>query len=169
MKKRTRKKLLQVIWFLIKFNLLAIPLYVLIFINFSYQPLQNLVAFLSYKFLQAFKIQANLNQSSLMVIRGTEIAFIEIDMDCTGWKSLYALFSLAIATPSIKWKKKFIFLIFALPSIFLFNIARIVITIYFSLIRPDLFGFVHDFFWQFGLIFAILASWVLWLRYEKRI
>lgn len=169
MKKKTRKKLLQVLWFLVEFNILAIPLYILLYLNFSYKPLQELVAFLSYKILQAIGIQASLKQASLIAVKDFKIAFVEIDMDCTGWKSMYALFALALATPSIEWKKKLIFLAFALPSLFFFNLARIVATVYLSLINPELFSFVHDFFWQFGLIFAILASWLLWLRVEKRI
>jgi exosortase/archaeosortase family protein len=169
MKKKTKKKLIQLLFFLIKFNLLAIPLYLLIYLDISYPPLQNLVAFLSQKLLSKIGIQSSLDQNTLIVAKEFKIAFVEISMDCTGWKSFYALFALAIATPGIKTKKKFLFIFFALPLLFFVNIGRIVTTIYLSLIEPESFAFVHNFLWQWGLILAILGVWVLWLRIEKRI
>ncbi|MEM5870130.1 MAG: archaeosortase/exosortase family protein [Candidatus Aenigmatarchaeota archaeon] len=169
MKKKTKKKLLQVLWFLVKLNLLAIPLYLLLYFNFSYQPLQDLVAFLSYKLLSALGVQASLNHSNLIATKGLKIAFVDVSMDCTGWKSLYALFALTIATPEIKLKKKSIFLAISLPSLFFINIARIVVTIYISLLEPEIFGFVHDILWSWGLVAAVLGIWLLWLKNEKRI
>jgi exosortase/archaeosortase family protein len=170
MKRKTKKKLLEVIWFLIKFNLLAIPLYILIFLNFSFQPLQNLVALLSYKALSVIGIQVSLNQSSLTVIKEYKINVIEISMDCTGWKSVYALFALTISTPAIEIGKKLRFLSISIPALLLFNILRIVTTIYLSLnLSPGYFGLIHDIFWQWGLIVAILIIWVSWLKLEKRI
>ncbi|MEM5766440.1 MAG: archaeosortase/exosortase family protein [Candidatus Aenigmatarchaeota archaeon] len=169
MNKKTKGKLLQVLWFLFKFNLLAVPLYILLYFNFSYRPLQDFVTFLSYKLLLTLGVKTSLDGQILKAVNNFNIYFIEMDMDCTGWKSLYTLFSLVMATPSIKLKKKLFFLIITLPSIFFFNIARIVLTIYISLIDPNFFELIHDFLWKFGLIFAVLASWALWLRYEKRI
>jgi exosortase/archaeosortase family protein len=169
MKKKTRKKLLQILFFLIKLNLLALPLYILIFLDFSYPPLQNFVAFLSYKLLSFFGIQASLNQSTLTAAMGFKIFFIDISMDCTGWKSLYTLFALTIATPGIKLKRKLIFLVLSLPSLFLFNILRIVATVYLSLLEPEVFAFVHDILWSWGLVVAILGFWAIWLKIEKRI
>jgi len=169
-KENTRKKLLGVIYFLVKFSLLAIPLYLLIFANFSMPALQNLVAYLSYSILNAFGIQTKLNQSSLTVVSGFKISVIEISMDCTGWKSAYALLALVIATPAIKIRKKFKFLLVSLPVLFLINILRIVSVIYLSLsLEPKYFGLVHDILWQWGLIIAVLSIWAIWLKYEKRI
>lgn len=166
---KNKKKLIQVLLFLVKLNLLAIPLYILIHLNFSYQPFQNLVAFLSYKILKYFGLEVSLNQNRLIAVRGFEVNFVDIDMDCTGWKSLYALFALTIATPGLNLKKKLKFLSISLPSIFFFNTFRIAICVYLSFLKPELFSFIHDFLWKFGLIAAILFSWILWLRYEKRI
>lgn len=165
-----RRRLVDALIFLIKFNLLAIPLYILLYLNFSYQPLQNLVAFLSYKTLKMLGIQVSLSGSLLTVVEGFKISLVEISMDCTGWKSLYALAALTIATPGFKTKRKAIFLILALPFVFFVNIFRIAITSYLSLVlEPVSFGLFHDIFWQWGLILAVLGVWVLWLKYEKRI
>jgi len=170
MKRKTKKKLVEVILFLVKFNLLAIPMYILIYLIFSFQPLQNLVAYLSYKLLQIIGAEAWLNQSSVILTEGFKIAIIEISMDCTGWKSAYALFALAIATPLIELRKKIKFLLVSLPTLFLLNILRIAVTAYLSLrLDPQYFAIFHDFLWQWGLIAAVLGMWAIWLKYEKRI
>lgn len=162
--------MIEALIFLVKFNLLAIPLYILLYLNFSYQPFQNLVAFLSYEFLSMIGIQASLSRSLLTIVSGFKITLVEISMDCTGWKSMYALTALAIATPGLKAGRKTKFLILALPILFFFNIARIVVSIYLSLVlEPALFGLVHDILWQWGLILAVLGIWVFWLKHEKRI
>jgi|YelNatPaOPRAMG01_1025707.scaffolds.fasta_scaffold10284_2 exosortase/archaeosortase family protein len=169
MKRKTKKKLIQILLFLVKFNLLAIPLYILIFLNFSLPPLQNFVALLSHKLLSAIGIQSSLDQHNLIAIKEFKVFFVEISMDCTGWKSLYTLFALTIATPEVKIKRKFLFLLVSIPFLFFVNIGRIVLTIYLSLIEPESFAFVHDFLWQWGLILTIIGTWALWLKLEKRI
>ncbi|MEM5853502.1 MAG: exosortase/archaeosortase family protein [Candidatus Aenigmatarchaeota archaeon] len=164
-----KDELLQILLFFVKLNLLAIPLYILLYINFSYEPLQHLVTFLSYKILRAVGFELAMDKTRLIFAKGFELNFVDIDMDCTGWKSLYALIALTLATPSMSWKKKSIFLSISLPSIFFFNIFRIVLCVYLSFLKPGLFYLIHDFLWKFGLITAVLASWAFWLKYEKRI
>jgi exosortase/archaeosortase family protein len=169
MKRKTKKKLIQVLIFLIKFNLLAIPFYILNFLDFSIPPLQYLVAFLSHKLLSTIGIQSSLNQNTLIAIKEFKMFFVEISMDCTGWKSFYALSALTLATPKIEIKRKLLFLFISIPSLFFVNIVRIVLTIYFSLIKPESFALIHDFLWQWGLILTIIGLWIVWLRFEKRI
>ncbi|MFH8108913.1 MAG: archaeosortase/exosortase family protein, partial [Candidatus Aenigmatarchaeota archaeon] len=105
-----KDELLQILLFFVKLNLLAIPLYILLYINFSYEPLQHLVTFLSYKILRAVGFELAMDKTRLIFAKGFELNFVDIDMDCTGWKSLYALIALTLATPSMSWKKKSIFL-----------------------------------------------------------
>jgi exosortase/archaeosortase family protein len=105
----------------------------------------------------------------LIAVREFNIAFVEISMDCTGWKSFYALFALAVATPGVRLKRKVLLISFGIPFLFLVNIARIAITLYLSLIEPKSFAFVHNFLWQWGLILAIVGVWGVWLKIEKRI
>jgi len=169
MKKKTREKLIEILIFLLKFNLLAIPLYLLIFLNFSYPPLQEFVATIAFHLLKFMNVEASLKSSTILAVKGLNVAFIDVSMDCTGWKSLYALFALTISTPKIKIKKKLVFLLFSLPCIFFFNIFRIAFTTYVYLMNPQSFEFVHNFFWQWGLILTILFSWVIFLKIEKMI
>ncbi len=156
--------------FLVKLNILATPLYILNQLNISFPQLQEAIAYLSTLFLKFIGIQASLKGYFINASFGLSSTIIEISFDCTGWKSAYALFALAIATPSISFRKKLKFLLISLPLLFLINIFRIVLTIYlFFILSPKYFGIIHDFLWQWGLIAIILCFWIFWLRHEKKI
>lgn len=171
-KKNLRKKLKTVAWFLIKFNLLAIPLYLAIYYNFSYPPLQKFLTFLSIPFIEFFGYKTSLVDSfdcNTPSISGFGFEKpVCISWDSTGWKSMYALAALAIATPVIAWKKKLKFLGIGLPLVFLINYLRIVTTILIALkFGWHYFDIVHNFLWREGLILAVVAIWYIWLRKEK--
>lgn len=171
-KENLRKKLKTIAWFLIKFNLLAIPLYLAIYYNFSYPPMQKFLTSLSIPFIEFFGYQ-----TSLMDFFGCNVPSIYgfgfeepvcISWDSTGWKSMYALVALVIATPVIAWKKKLKFLGIGLPLVFLINYLRIVTTILIALkFGWNYFDVIHTFLWREGLILAVVAIWYVWLRKEK--
>jgi len=167
MEKIKNKTLKTIAIFIIKFNLLAIPLWILIYLNFSLPGLQIFLASAIQNSLKIFGIETIRDGYFLGLMANSNIRTIEINMDCTGWKSAYALFALAIATP-VASNKKFKFLIIALPSIFLINFFRVLSTIFIAY----RFGFqhleiVHTILWREGLILAVVLIWYLWLRKEK--
>jgi exosortase/archaeosortase family protein len=160
-KLRANRLLMETIIFLVKFNLLAIPMYLLILTNFSFQPLQNLIAQISYKTIKFFGYDATL-ENNLIGLKDKE-HIIEISWDCTGWKSIYVLAALGIATP-VNFKKKIKFLIMALPAIFIINLVRIITT----LLLAANFGFEHIklidiLLWRILLIVSIILLWYFWL------
>jgi exosortase/archaeosortase family protein len=168
MKKKKEKTLKTVAWFLIKLNLLAIPLWVLVYLNFSLPFFQVFLTDILYGPLKFFGVDVVKNNFLLSFSVNNIIKTIEIDMACTGWKSMYFLFALVLATPIQNNKKKLKFLAFGLPFIFLINFFRVLSTILivhgFGLQYLDV---VHTILWREGLIFAVLLTWFLWLRKEK--
>jgi len=159
-----RKKLISILWFIVKFNLLAIPLYILIYLNFSLPSVQIFLTNMLTKTLQLMGYQVSSEGFLLTLLSNNEIMRIEISMDCTGWKSMYLLAALIFVTPS-KLKKKTKFLVFSLVFLFFVNFIRILTTILLSF----RFGFqyldiIHTFLWREGLIFVVIALWYLWLR-----
>jgi len=167
-----KKKFETIAWFLIKFNLLAIPLYLAMYFNFSYPPLQNFLTAASVPFIELFGYETSLiNSSNCNIPSIFGIGFEEpicISWDSTGWKSMYALAALAIATPVAAWKRKLKFLGIGLPLVFLINYLRIVTTILIALkFGWGYFDIVHTFLWREGLILAVVAIWYIWLRKEK--
>jgi exosortase/archaeosortase family protein len=160
------KKLIKVLFFLLKFNLLAIPLYVVLYFNFSFPPLQNFLAYLVFQALEILGYKASLNGYFLTVENFPEI--IEVSWDSTGWKSLYALAALVLATPLSNLRKKAKFLILALPTLFSINYVRILTTIIISIkFGFKYFEIIHTFLWREGLIFAVVAIWAFYLLRAK--
>lgn len=153
---KRRKLLLAIAWFLVKLNLLAIPLYILLAINFSFPEFQSFLASILGNALNLLGYPT--------VVEGYYIGMFEINMDCTAWKSMYLLAALAIATPAKK-DEKIKFLLISLPLLFALNFARILTTI----ILAFQYGFeylaiIHTFLWREGLIFAVIGFWYIWLR-----
>lgn len=159
-----RKKLKTVAWFLIKFNLLSIPLYLAMYFNFTFPPLQTFLAIAASYIIKLFDYPVT--QDDMFLTSSHQQ--IEISWDSTGWKSMYALAALIIATPIANWYKKIRFLFIGIPLVFLINYLRIVSTILISLkFGFQYFDIVHTLLWREGLILAVVGIWFIWLRTEK--
>lgn len=165
-----KKELKTVAWFLVKFNLLAIPLYTVLYLNLSFPLLQTFFATLSYNTIKIFGY--NVTQDGFWLTTFTEngVQKIEISWDSTGWKSMYALAALVIATPISNFFRKLRFIPIGILMIFLINYLRITSTILISLkFGFHYFDIVHLFLWREGLILAVVAIWYLWFRKERYI
>ena len=166
-RKKRIENLKKIGWFIIKSNLLAIPLYAIIFLDLSWPPLQEFIAYVSFVILKGFHFQVAQEGITIFTASLGELNKVDISWDSTGWESIYTLAALTLAV-SYPLKKKLKFLAFALPSVFLINIVRIVLTIAYSMT----FGFkyfdvIHTLLWREGLILVILAFWVGWLLKVK--
>ena len=168
----SREKLKIVAWFLIKFNLLAIPLYLILYFGIYYSPLQSFLTAISRPAIELFGYKTTLVEQdfcNVHAISGPEFEKpICISWDSTGWKSMYTLAALAIATPFIAWGKKLKFLCIGIPAVFALNYLRIVSTIIIALkCGFQYFNVVHTVLWREGLILVIVAIWYIWLRKVK--
>lgn len=168
-KSKLHKRLISAIWFLVKLNLFAIPLYIIIFYNLNYLPFQVATASMTNLFLNSVGYNFLQDGNILAGVVGDTLFTVEISWDSTGWKSLYVIAALALATPGIVLRKKLLFIAFALPSIFAINFIRIITTLLVSFnFGMEYFEFVHQFLWSAGMIVAVLAIWAYWLQ-KKRI
>ncbi len=165
-KRRYTKKnqeLLELVKFLVKFNLFAIPLYIILFTGWTFVQLQQLTVDLSYQILVITGAEPAVSDFliSIPIKNGNWAAFI--NWDCTGWKSMIAFFALIMSTPFTMRKKMYGLLL--IPLIYVINLVRIFFM--FLYVRTfDLANYqlVHSVVWSWGLILAILLLWVLWLR-----
>ncbi len=165
---KKERKLLTILLFLIKFNLLAIPMYIVIYFNFSFPPLQNFLAGLTKNSLILLGYPAIQKDSVIITADKNQFYSIEVSWDSTGWKSMYALVALAIATPVKSLRKKLKFIGIAIPTIFFINFFRILTTILVALrYGLNYFEIVHTLLWREGLILAVVLIWGLWLWNEK--
>lgn len=170
--KKRLNKLIAILLFLLKFNLLAIPMYLLMYLNISVPELQSFVANAVHALLSMLGYSTVVEGYIIKFAAGLTIFSVDINFDCTGWKSMYALFALVIATPvkyrwgwEQNWKQKLKFLAIGLPAIFIVNIFRIATTIAVAMsFGAAYLDIVHTLLWQEGLIIAVVAIWYLWLR-----
>jgi len=164
-KKLPRRKLLGVLIFLVKFNLLALPMYAVMYSGISLPWLQQAIADFLYATLKAAGYTVAKQGIVLTLVAGNAITNIIIDMDCTGWKSMYAVAALALATPAPNDWKKLKFIAAGASALFALNLLRVFTTI---VVAYEVgFGYldiVHTLLWREGLIIAVLAIWYLWLR-----
>jgi exosortase/archaeosortase family protein len=167
MDKRTqRKKIIkEVFLFLLRFNILLIPFYLIIYFDLNFYPLQ--IAFTDFLAFIIKSLNYKVSTSGFLLFLGDSKYPIDISRDCIGWKSSYSLFALVFATPG-KIKNKLKFLGMWIPILLLINVFRVVGIILIGLN----FGFqyvesVHEFIWQEGIILLVVGIWYIWLRRGK--
>lgn len=166
-----RRKLLATLIFSIKLNLLVIPLYILIYLDFSLPSLQNFLAYLISLTLSSLKFPVASEGKNIFIFltesESYRIIPFEISMDCTGWKSMYLLTALVFAS-SFELKKNLKFLAITLPFLFIINFLRIVSTIAIALTFGfEFFEVTHNILWREGMVFIVVIIWYLWLRKIK--
>jgi len=161
-----RKKIMKdVFLFLIKFNVLLIPFYLIIYFDLNFYPLQ--IAFTNILAFILKSLSYRVSTSNFFLFVGKNGYPIDISRDCIGWKSSYSLFALVFAS-SGKTMDKLKFLGIWIPILLVINFFRVLGIILLGLN----FGFqyveaVHDFIWQEGIIFLVVGVWYLWLRKGK--
>lgn len=164
-KKVLKKKFSQIIRFLIVFNLFLIPLYTILWLNLSYQPLQNFLASSTAYVLKTRGFNVKVDGSTINLFLGLQLQRIQISWDSTGWKSMYTLIALVLATPTFKLAKRFTFLLYSVPTIFFLNFLRIVTTILFAINYGfEYFELLHMLIWREGMILAVVILWFLFLK-----
>ncbi|HIG97139.1 MAG TPA: exosortase/archaeosortase family protein [Candidatus Aenigmarchaeota archaeon] len=163
--KNADTNLIHVLRFFIKFNLFAIPLYIILYEGWTLVELQLLVANAVTAMLQSigFNPTAHDLLISIPIRNGNWGAFI--NWDCTGWKSMLAFFALVMAT-EFPLRRKLAGLLL-IPVIFVINLLRIVFM-FFYVRTFDLANYqiVHAVIWSWGLIAVIIVLWLLWLRFD---
>ncbi|MBI2005460.1 MAG: archaeosortase/exosortase family protein [Candidatus Aenigmarchaeota archaeon] len=167
-KERLTRRLVPVVIFLATFNLLAIPLYIGIYTNFSFDPLKELNARMVSATLNFFGYNTHPDGSMVNLVSDDVTQKIDISWDSTGWKSMYAIAALIMSTPISKISRRMKFALVGVASIFLINYIRLVTTILISVrFGFDLFDIIHTVLWREGLILAVVGIWLVWVRMEK--
>jgi len=167
-KKIQKKNLKTILIFLILFNLLAIPMYCIIYFQITFEPLERFVAYITKSILSLFGYKIVQNGSFLSLLVDNKIFQIEISWDCTGWKSIYTLISLMLITPVVGIIRKLKYITCGVVVLFFLNIVRIVTTILLSVNYGfEYFNLIHTILWREGLILSVVLIWSLWLWHEK--
>ncbi len=163
---REQKKLWKTLQFVLRFTLLSIPLYLVLWLNLSMLPAQHLVADHATWALSALSF--TVTKSDLILGAGAEKPFLfYIGPDCIGWKSMLCFIALVFASLGVRMRKRILGIVFGIPAIYLGNLARIIIVVLiersYGLEAALVF---HDWLWQAGLMALVLSAWLIWLKWE---
>jgi exosortase/archaeosortase family protein len=154
--------------FLIKFNLLAIPMYVIMLSGIDLYYLQVLLTDAVHAIITSLGYESVKNGIMLSFTSGQSTLTVVMDSGCTAWKSMYALAALMVASPVRNDRKKVKYIIIGVLLLFVINIARIVTTVlagyWFGL---QYLGIAHTVLWQEGMVIAVVAIWLIWLKKQK--
>lgn len=167
-KERLILRLVSVLTFLILFNLLAIPLYIALYTDFSIPALQELNAKMASATLNLFGHKTSTDGISINLLLEGIAQRIEISWDSTGWKSMYATATLILVTPISTILRRIKSAIIGVAIIFLINYLRVTTTILISAkFGFSFFDVIHTVLWREGLILAVVGVWLIWMRMEK--
>ena len=155
--------------FLIKFNILALPMYLAILLEFDFYILQQATASIVYSLLQILGFSPTIDGIMITIpVQNGEWAAI-INSACTGWKSVLVFLALVAATPKqtnaqgVSYSiNKRIALLFV-PIILIINIMRIVFMFWVASVDLAYFELVHTLVWSWGMILVIVGFWLLWV------
>ncbi len=158
--------MLKLLTFLIRFNLFAIPLYLIILTGFAWQPLMQFTQDAAFYILRILGADASMSNGFIVVPVSNGNFAATVSWDSTGWKSMLAFFALVFAT-EFPLRKKLIGLLF-IPVIYGINILRIVFVFFFvSKYDVSYYNLLHETLWSWGLIASVLLLWLVWMRYVR--
>ena len=89
---------------------------------------------------------------------------LTIIYECTGIFALFIYLSCVLAFPTTIQKKMYGILL-GIPSIYLLNLARMVVLSYVGIYFPKAFDFVHSYLWQTTFIIVVVLIWLLWIEF----
>jgi len=109
--------------------------------------------------LALFRFHVQQIDSSLFV-GGTSVQIVS---DCSPHMPFLIYAAVVLAFPAT-WRQRVIGLIGGAVAIHVFNILRILTLIAILARKRDWFEFAHVYLWQTGTVFAVFATFALWLR-----
>lgn len=87
---------------------------------------------------------------------------VHIIEECTGIFEAIIFLAAVLAFPA-SLAKKAIGVALGVPLLYVFNLLRILVLLVVGRHRPELFEFMHLYFWQATLILMITSVWLLWI------
>ena len=153
------KKLKETLIFLAKLIIFSIPLYIVIWFNISFNPIQDFLTYHVFHFLRFFNVQVSRDGFNLIFQNFS----IVINKDCIGWKGMLFFLALVLSTKST-WKKRLVGLLVGIPAVFSVNVLRIIFMIWVGFNIPGMFSIFHDILWQGSMIFLVLVLWLMWWK-----
>ncbi len=125
---------------------------------FAIEALNAATAGVQYLVLRALGAESSL-EGNLVRLGDFGVRIIE---ECTGIFEAIIFVAAVLAFPT-SLAKKAIGVALGVPLLYLFNVARILVLLAVGRSWPEVFEFMHLYFWQATLILMITSVWLLWI------
>jgi len=127
----------------------------------SYIPLFNMhsTANMLYTILKTIGVNSTI-KSNILTFDNFSIQIIR---QCTGIFEVIALSAVMLAYPASK-EKKLAGIMISIPTIYLFNMLRLVFLSILGIYYQFLFDAVHEYFFQITFVFLVIFIWILWIE-----
>ncbi len=156
------RRLFDTLLFLIRFTLLAAPVYILLWHGWDPVWLRSLNATISSQVLDL----VGLETASSGTFLSAPSILVDVSVDSTGWKSMIAVTALVLATLQEGWRKRLYGIVAGIGLVFIGNIGRITSMVYAVEVLGADYEFIHTFLWRWGLTILVFGYWTLWLRWD---
>lgn len=161
-----QRSLFEILVFLAKLTVFAIPLYAILAFHYVLSPLQEVVSQNVVFVLQLHGIEM---AKQGFLVSGGGIGFF-ISEDCTGWKSMLFMAALVFAAPKVGLKKRIAGIAMGVPIIYFANLMRILLVVcIWVAFGYGVAGIFHDYLWQAGLAVVVITIWTVWLKWAGRL
>jgi exosortase/archaeosortase family protein len=94
-------------------------------------------------------------------------AAVRIVSECTPVFAFLTLSASLLAFPG-SWRARLIGMAIALPALWLYNIVRVLVTLWVLSIAPQHFELVHGYLWQAATILVVIGMFLLWTQALER-
>ena len=160
-----QEKRLEILFFLVRLSILAVPLYLLMSIPGILAPLQSATTGMVEFILTSMGFEVA-RQGNLLSVPG--FSFI-IDEDCTGWKSVMFLFALVFSVKGREAKSRLLGFIAGSAAIVAFNLVRITGSVLAQAAwGTELALFLHDWVFRYALVMLVVGIWGIWLYLSRK-
>ena len=101
---------------------------------------------------------------NVLLTNGVPVKFIKA---CIAGSAYYFLFFLNLSTPEIKTRKRIKILLLSFLTLLAFNVARIIVLMWFYFREFAFFDVTHWFLWHFTGTLLVVGMWFFQVRYFK--
>ena len=119
---------------------------------------------LVYRLLDLFTADARLATNGIVFFGHFPVAIID---ECTGIYEAILLGAALLAFPTT-WGKTAIGFLLGFPLIYAMNVARIAMLLVVGRYFPQIFEFMHVYFWQVTMIAMVSTTWLAWVIWVVR-
>ncbi|BBL45403.1 hypothetical protein MJ1_0232 [Nanobdella aerobiophila] len=91
-----------------------------------------------------------------------------IDQECTGFKSVFAIFAMIFSTPILNIRNKIMYFIYSSLILYILNIFRLW-SVFFLYVRFNLNPyFVHNVLWEIFTTMFLVIFWIIFIKKYKK-